>query len=86
MLLQLLRRADETAEAFDENMIQRVIVLDHDLEFAGIISSLDIARETSLDGKAWPWFRQTAWPSGDATQPFRMVLFCRLERKDGPIH
>jgi CBS domain-containing protein len=53
---------DEAAGIFDENRIHHVIVVGEELEFAGIISSLDIARETSLDGKAWPWNRQAAWP------------------------
>jgi CBS domain-containing protein len=53
---------DEAAEVFDEFRIHHVIVVDQDLEFAGIISALDIVRETSLDGKAWPWHRQTDWP------------------------
>ena len=49
---------DEAAGVFDESKLHHVIVVSEKLDFAGIISSLDIAREASLDGKAWPYNRQ----------------------------
>ena len=51
---------DIAAGMFEKNMIHHVVVVKDDGKFAGIISALDIAKELSLDSKAWPWNRSVS--------------------------
>ena len=48
---------DEAAETMRKHKLHHLLVTDDDGKFYGLISSYDIARETALDAKAWPWPR-----------------------------
>jgi predicted transcriptional regulator len=48
---------DVAADVIQSKKIHHVVVVNGKGEFAGIVSSLDIAREGALDAKAWPWNR-----------------------------
>ena len=48
---------DEAAESMRSCKLHHLIVNDDEGKFHGLISSFDIARETALDAKAWPWPR-----------------------------
>ena len=48
---------DEAAETMRKHKLHHLLVTDDEGKFYGLISSYDIARETALDAKAWPWPR-----------------------------
>ncbi|CAL6304268.1 unnamed protein product [Bathycoccus prasinos] len=48
---------DEAAETMRKHKLHHLLVTDDEGKFYGLISSFDIARETALDAKAWPWPR-----------------------------
>ncbi|XRB03955.1 CBS domain [Pycnococcus provasolii] len=49
---------DAVATLMYENQTHHAVVVDANGAFVGLVSSWDIAREASLDAKAWPWSRE----------------------------
>lgn len=48
---------DAAATMIMEKKIHHLLVVNKDKEFVGLLSALDVARETALDAKAWPYNR-----------------------------
>lgn len=51
-------QTDDIADMIQKEKIHHIVVVDGDGNFAGIASSWDIAREVSLDAKAFPYNRE----------------------------
>lgn len=60
--VQLDASRDTAAASLEEHQQHHGVVVDGEGAFAGIFSSWDIARECSLDAKAWPWTRKEKSP------------------------
>mmetsp|Transcript_5836 Transcript_5836/g.10525 ORF Transcript_5836/g.10525 Transcript_5836/m.10525 type:complete len:146 (+) Transcript_5836:155-592(+) len=51
-------QTDDVADLIQKEFIHHIVVVDDNGDFAGIASSWDIAREVSLDAKAFPYNRE----------------------------
>ena len=49
---------DDIADLIQREFVHHLVVVDKDGKFAGIASSWDVAREVSLDAKAFPYNRE----------------------------
>jgi CBS domain-containing protein len=59
---------DLAADLFQKSKLHHMIVVNNAGEFAGIISTMDIARESALDAKAWPYLRSETSKSTASTE------------------
>lgn len=51
-------QTDDLADLIQKEHVHHLVVVDNDGNFAGIASSWDVAREVSLDAKAFPYNRE----------------------------
>eukprot|EP00301_Raphidiophrys_heterophryoidea_P016239 c25797_g1_i1.p1 GENE.c25797_g1_i1~~c25797_g1_i1.p1 ORF type:complete len:146 (-),score=25.21 c25797_g1_i1:41-478(-) len=49
---------DEAAEVIMKKKVHHLLVVDSHNHLQGVVSAWDIAREVTLDGKAWPYNRE----------------------------
>ena len=51
-------QTDDIADLIQKKFVHHLVVVDGDGNFAGVASSWDVAREVSLDAKAFPYNRE----------------------------
>ena len=51
-------QTDDLADLIQQKHVHHLVVVDGDGNFAGIVSSWDVAREVALDAKAFPYNRE----------------------------
>ena len=51
-------QTDDIAEIIQKKFVHHLVVVDEEGNFSGIASSWDVAREVSLDAKAFPYNRE----------------------------
>lgn len=59
-------QTDDIAEIIQKKFVHHLVVVDEEGNFSGIASSWDVAREVSLDAKAFPYNRELWTKHSDA--------------------
>ena len=64
-------QTDDIADLIQKKFVHHLVVVDGDGNFAGVASSWDVAREVSLDAKAFPYNRElwTKTKTGEMPTP-----------------
>ncbi|KAL7546850.1 hypothetical protein ACHAWF_010178 [Thalassiosira exigua] len=61
-------QTDDIAEIIQKEFVHHIVVIDSKGDFSGIASSWDVAREVSLDAKAFPYNRELWTKHADTAQ------------------